>query len=231
MTDTISSDQIFQKVTDSRLSKGDRKRLLIVEAALQCLAVEGLQNFSYDNIGQHCGLHRAHINYYFKQKDEIFELMLDLMALTAQEYVVAELRKAKTLGCYLQGLLNGNLKWIENHPEHHALFALMPYLAQTKPGLQKQIIAFKTMASARLTAILHESQPNCLAPKDLKPFGTRLHDIITGFLFHAIAFENETPRPTLKDLTLQSLTEILQIQGFELDTKVSIPLTSESAER
>jgi AcrR family transcriptional regulator len=77
----------------SYLKKGDRKKLEIIEAAIDCLATEGIDNTTFDSIAKRIDTRRAHVAYHFKDKHMIFEAAISYILITYEHTLQEFIKK------------------------------------------------------------------------------------------------------------------------------------------
>ena len=67
------------------LRKGDKKKLEIVFAAIECISTIGYENITYEALAKKLDTRRAHIAYYFKNKEDIFKACIQFINHTKKE--------------------------------------------------------------------------------------------------------------------------------------------------
>lgn len=125
---TIS--QFHALTREEELRKGDRKKKEIIEAAIDCLASEGIENTTFEAIAQRIDTRRAHVAYHYKDKNMIFEAAVNYIlatyAHTLQSYLeLAEEKNKDPLEYYIRGAFD----WAKSNPSHVSVFLLFYYLS------------------------------------------------------------------------------------------------------
>ena len=86
--------------------KGDRTRLRLVEAAIECITRNGGARLTFEAVGKAAGMNRAQVRYHFPGLDLLVTECLKLVAHHSQEYAVKRLSKAESsrdkLNCYIE---------------------------------------------------------------------------------------------------------------------------------
>ena len=93
----LNEVQIFKKISESELTKGERTKLSIIKACVRVLHENGLTKFTFDNIALQCGLKKSHIAYHFPNKIHLFDLTVRYVFLQGQNIVVDAMKEHLSL--------------------------------------------------------------------------------------------------------------------------------------
>ena len=118
----------------SKLSKGDHSRERLVDAAIKIFAREGLGNASFQQIADAAGLKQSSLFYYFANKDELVNGVIQTVIRRSQTFVDSRISirddAFKKLHKYFQFMM----AWANEYPhEGEVLFLLYYYAAMQKP--------------------------------------------------------------------------------------------------
>lgn len=54
------------------ITKGERTRIRILEGAIRCIAIQGIEDLTFQAIADECGISQPLVVHYFKKKDQVF---------------------------------------------------------------------------------------------------------------------------------------------------------------
>ncbi|MBT7670603.1 MAG: TetR family transcriptional regulator, partial [Bdellovibrionales bacterium] len=102
-----SFDPALYELFEFRPRKGDIKKLQIIEAAIHCLANDGIENTTFESIGKLIGTRRSHVAYHFADKKLIFLSAIKFILSTYQQTVMGQMVESqngrKMLLQYIEG--------------------------------------------------------------------------------------------------------------------------------
>jgi DNA-binding transcriptional regulator YbjK len=87
-------DRFQPLATDLR--KSDARKKAIVDATIDCIAQNGVQELSAFAIGKRTKMRRSHIAYYFPNLDKMVEAAILQVVETGQRFTIAAMEKAHT---------------------------------------------------------------------------------------------------------------------------------------
>lgn len=125
-------DPIMMELFEFRPRKGDVKKGEIIVAAIECLATLGLENTTFEAIAKKIGTRRAHVNYYFPNKEEIFLSAIKYIAATYQSISLKCIESAKPGDNLLDYYVEGPFVWAKKHPDQLSVMFLLYYLSTFK---------------------------------------------------------------------------------------------------
>jgi len=130
-------DPVMAGLFEFKLSKGDLKRSEVIIATIDCLAEEGLEKTSFEAIAQRMGTQKSHVNYYFKNKNDIFYEVFRYIASTYQSYSIRELAKAKNSKDQLNKFVDAYFLWAEENQQQLSAMFLLYYFCFHKPRFKE----------------------------------------------------------------------------------------------
>ena len=110
---------MLHKPTDRRRIKGEASRRLILQAAIACIATQGLSNTTLDRVAEGAGVSRALVIFHFKSKRGLLAEVLDFLGgryTEGWDVAIAE-GGASTMEKLLR-LLDYDVGFASEHPEY-----------------------------------------------------------------------------------------------------------------
>ncbi|MBD64928.1 MAG: hypothetical protein CME62_06955 [Halobacteriovoraceae bacterium] len=150
------NDPVMANLFEFKLSKGDIKKSEIIVATIDCLAELGIEKTSFAAIAKKIGTSKSHVNYYFKDKDDIFFEIYRYIAGVYQSYTLRELKKLKsdkeTLDIYLDAYFN----WCNENQNQLTVMFLLYYFCYHKPKFRKLNQQIRDGGVQRISYVLRE---------------------------------------------------------------------------
>lgn len=172
---------LFQQVIESPLSKGEKRKSEIIEAAILCIQQEGIEKTTFERIGQKLGIRKAHVSYHFPNKDVIIEYAIQYVYACATRSVAEEMAKAKKEKDFLRCYVDGNFEWIAKYPEQRSTIMLFQYYSTYHELYQYKLREVRQKGQERLFEILstlHRRRKT--TEKQLKERSLMIQDLMTG---------------------------------------------------
>ncbi|PIR34499.1 MAG: hypothetical protein COV37_12860, partial [Bdellovibrio sp. CG11_big_fil_rev_8_21_14_0_20_39_38] len=82
----------FYDLFDLRPRKGDLKKMEIILAAIDVMAEEGIEKTTYDAIAGRIGTRRAHVAYYYKDKNDILMSAIRYIMANYQQILIENMK-------------------------------------------------------------------------------------------------------------------------------------------
>lgn len=183
---------LFSSIFPERLSKGDRKKIEIIEAAIQISSSMGLDTFSYDDLATNLKTTRSHVTYHFKERQELILAMIKYMMASGHTFTFDKMKTSKDPIDQLESYINGFFDFFANNKEFRSLMAYF-YYKSTYPGVFRELqTQIRQQASDRIYEILRliieeYKQRNS---KDLKAIAFQAQSMILGGLMFNLATDN-----------------------------------------
>src|SRR5690349_18252697 len=125
----MNEEALYLRLFSEGPSKADRMRGRIVAAAVDLMATEGLENTNFNTLAKRLKIGRAHVSYYFKDRDDIVEAVVQLVTRVAQDLTIQSLAQATTPREQLAQIIESAFEWYEAYPKHHAVMLTFYSLA------------------------------------------------------------------------------------------------------
>lgn len=184
-------DPLMVKLFEFRPRKGDLKKASIITAAIECLSEEGLEKTTFEAIARKIGTRRAHVNYYFADKQKIFLAAIQYIAATYQSISLECLEKAKKDEDLLEAYLEGPFKWAKNHPEQLSVMFLLYYLSTFQKEYLELNHQIRKGGALRISYVLRKKDPS-LSKKEASLKAKSIQNILSGCLLDVATTKGRT---------------------------------------
>lgn len=166
--------------------KQDVRKASILQAVIEILAKQGVDELSFDKVGRAAKMARSHVVYYFPTRESMIEAALRYVAFAAQENIVRHMPDTGQWEDLLTGYIEGCFRWVKDHPDHATLFFLMYYQGAVKTGYSREIhSAARDHGAKRIAHILKLAAP--WDPKALQKTSKGIQALITGNILDALS--------------------------------------------
>lgn len=179
---------------EPRLSKSQRTRLRILEAAIACYATTGFEGATYDRIAKKAKTSRPLVMHYYPDRDELLLEAIKFVRANFQR-VAIEAAKAAGPGEALAGYVASTFDWIEKFHSHAVTWILFYYGCAIRPKWNEINTELVRIGHARISMIIGE--------KGLGVRAKRIQLIITGALISALTEELPVSLPAFRKSTLE----------------------------
>lgn len=202
-----SFESTLKELFDFRLSKGDQKRIEIVQATIDCLAELGIEKTSFAAIAEKMGTRKSHVNYYYKDKDDIYYDIYKFIAGTYQEYSIAYLEQKSKSKDKLFRFLDAYFHWArENEKQLNAMF-LLYYFCFHKPRFREVNQKIREGGIERLSFILREQFS--LTPKKSQLLAKGIQAIMSHAAVDSYTFMKDSCDPVEREKEARKLIKHL----------------------
>lgn len=97
------------------------RREEIISAAIKCLGQNGVQKTNGHSVAKEMGIRPSNVTYYFATSEALLAAMVEHIVQTNQSIVNPMLIAATSRMNEVEAYLDGNLKWVQKHPDHFAV--------------------------------------------------------------------------------------------------------------
>jgi TetR/AcrR family transcriptional repressor of bet genes len=107
------------KTTDKRRLRGEESRRLILQAAVDCIASEGLGRLTLDRVAGRVGISRGLVVFHFKSKQKLVEEVLHYLGMqySGPWYEIVE-EKGEAAVSKLLRLIDYDIRFASEHPNY-----------------------------------------------------------------------------------------------------------------
>lgn len=138
-------------------SKGHLTKQRIVEAAVRSLVRGGIETSTFETIAKEAKLSIPLVKYHFSNKNYLLELAIHHVLNTESAYTQSHIAAAKTPQDKLKAWIEGDLRWIDEHPDHRSIDALFDYLCTKSPAWRDIYRSIREQSLAKLVGLVQES--------------------------------------------------------------------------
>lgn len=186
-----SVDPIMMELFEFRPRKGDVKKGEIIVAAIECLATIGFENTSFEAIAKKIGTRRAHVNYYFPNKEKIFISAIKYIAATYQSISLECLENAKSKDQLLEKYIEGPFLWAKRHPHQLSVMFLLYYLSTFKKEYLELNNQIRKGGIERIAYLLKQEKPR-LQKATVEAKAKAIQNILSGCLLDVSTTKGRT---------------------------------------
>ncbi len=203
---------LFAQFTAFSTRKGDIARTKILSATLQCIAHQGIEKTGFESIGKLCGMRRAHVAYYYPDRDELVLAAIQFAIATAQQTTVAHVFQAPSDKERLDAFVHGIFDWAEKYPEHTRVILLFYYCCSCEPKYKALHHQVREQGAQRIAAVLKPLLPSTPS-REVVEYAKLLQNLITGSLVDHITTQ---PKATLSSLAERVSRQCHAIVGISV---------------
>jgi len=145
---------LVSQVFDVKRTKGETRKIKIMEAVIECLATRGLEETTFEAIGKLVKMERTHVTYYFPNRKELIMTAVRYAVAIGQQITIGHVQKAKTWKERLKAVIEGPFEWIEKYPKHAPVMAFFYYLCSYDKDYRELQAAIQSGGEERLAATL-----------------------------------------------------------------------------
>ncbi|PIP96405.1 MAG: hypothetical protein COW00_09575 [Bdellovibrio sp. CG12_big_fil_rev_8_21_14_0_65_39_13] len=144
----------FYDLFDLRPRKGDLKKMEIILAAIDVMAEEGIEKTTYDAIAGRIGTRRAHVAYYYKDKNDILMSAIRYIMANYQQILIENMKDEEDGLQMLMKYIEGPFIWAEKFPSQLKVMLLFYYLCTIKSEFKDLHDHIRTAGAERIQFIL-----------------------------------------------------------------------------
>ena len=148
------NDPLIDKVLPPKLSKGEKRKRIVVRSALQVLSKMGAEGFNYNAIGKAAGISRALVAHYFPNKRDILKTCVQVIVLEAQEATIKKLKSAQSLEDAMYAFVDAALDTFYKSPGYYSIFLLLYHYCTVDSEIRKFHLDFREMGARRIAKSL-----------------------------------------------------------------------------
>lgn len=175
-----ANDELF-RILDLTPKKGDRKKLEIIQAAVECLGTHA--QITVEAVAKHLGISTSHVVYHFGTKDELLLQMVRYVVFVVQSMTVARLKKSVGWRSQIKLFLESTLDWAYQYPTHLTVHSLLYLKAQDSAPFRQLHSEIREKGRERIVAILKGAvAEKILTAKEIPQIACIIQELLTGVL-------------------------------------------------
>lgn len=194
---------------DFKPRKGDLRKIEILEAAIHCLADDGIHRTTFESVGKRLGIGRAHVAYHYPNLDDLFEAAIKFCVSHVQVMTVDAVTATEDDQEKPAAFINATFEWVQRFPKHASVILLLYYLASVLPRFRKIHDDVRTLGAERLKAIAAGALGK-KSPAKPAVVGKKLQSLMTGNLVDWLTTE---PTESLEAVRCRTIDEAYEILG------------------
>jgi TetR/AcrR family transcriptional regulator, transcriptional repressor of bet genes len=201
---------IYFQLFPTTPSKGDLKKLEVVQEAMRQIAHTSAAGVSLESIGKALKMRRSHVIYYFPDFDSLVFECAKLATATAQHLIVERIKKANTPKKKILAVLDANYDWITKYPEQASLMLLFISDCRRSESSRALQSAILSAGVERLKGILFLALKS---EKEAKILALSIQSLIAGILLNQGSVRTVLS-PTQKSEGREVLERLLESYGI-----------------
>lgn len=203
---------LYGDVLPRTLSKSERRRLEILEAAIACYATIGLDNTTYERIAEKVGISRSLVNQYFPQKELLSEQVMRYIRVSLQKLALDAVGAAGTPEEQLAGLVESTFKWVKEYDTYVKVWILFYYYCTINDRFKRINTELVQVGHDRITSLLAAiNAGKQVAPETLRARAKTIQVVFTGALVSAVTETLPMPAKELAAGTVKLCLELARL--------------------
>ncbi len=201
-------DPMMFNLFEFRPRKGDLKRMEIIQATIDCLSTMGIDNTTYDAIAKKVGTSRAHIAYYFSDKEQIYLAAIKYILAAYQQTVIDNLSEAKSGRDMLERYIESVFIWAQKYPDQLSVMLLLYYLCSYRDEMIELNHQIRKGGYERLYYILTTKLNKRYSEKKATTLARAILSLITGSIIDSVATKGTTLEDA-RERTIQTVRMLI----------------------
>jgi AcrR family transcriptional regulator len=194
-------DEFFPK----KLSKGDRRRLQIMNAAIQVFAEGGTDFISLEDVSRKAKISRPLLQHYFPDKKLLFQISMRFIRAQFQDLAIAHIQRGKTPKERVIRYLESTFEWLEKNRIHGQAWLFFFYACSSDAKLRKEHTEMTALGEARIVALIEAEY----GKENLESKAKIVQRLITGALLEIVT-EEKLEFEVIKSQTLLACLQIIE---------------------
>jgi AcrR family transcriptional regulator len=174
--------RIFESLFPKRLSKGDKKKLDMVEKAIEVFGQKGVDATTYDDLAIELNTSRSHISYHFKEKDQLILAAIRYMMTEGLDFTIHKMRQSLSAKQRLISYVDGYYGFFLEYPKYIPILIYFYYASSIHEVYRELQSEIKKGALARIQELLEQiyKENGKRLPKDIKLITQWVHGLLIG---------------------------------------------------
>lgn len=196
------------KVLNAEPRSSEVRRAEILEAVVEILSKEGVDELTFEKIGRRVKMARSHVVYYFPNREELVVAAIRFAAMSADATIRKHVERSHDWREELRNYIVGNFQWIGEHPAHATVYTLLYYRATYMDSYRELHSQIRDVGADRVKSILEKS-PLGGKPKQIAAIAKSIQGIITGNLIDVMTTDQRPHLAQRRDETIDSVEELV----------------------
>lgn len=189
----------------------DDKKTELIRIIIDCIAREGTEGLSFEQVGNLAQMKRSHVAYYFPSRQAMIEAAIRWVVQEGQKFTQERVQQARTPQEALLGSVKGAFDWLEHSPGYSTLMILFYYLASYDEAYRKLHSELRTVGEERILSLLRLAHPQSKASAKLRDRARDIQGLITGNIVGWVTTDRSVK---LSDLRKRTMASALSLSGL-----------------
>jgi AcrR family transcriptional regulator len=199
------------KVIRFELRKGDKRKLEILDSAIECLATRGIEHTTFEEIGRRIGIRKSHVAYHFPNMGDLIETAMRYVIITMQNSIVERVKRAQNWREAIEAQARGTMEWAKEFPGHAQVYILFCYQGSYTIRLRTTNREFREVGIARLTGILEPlAAESRVGPEVLHRVARRAQDLVFGAILSTLCWKSPSDMDWIIENTLKGEFQLIE---------------------
>lgn len=186
----MAEDKVFHELFELKPGKGDLQRLKIIRAAIDCVARSGFEGGTLEKIAKRIGTRRSHVAYYYPDRNELFEHVVQYIIATAQSLTVEMVKAAGTPRDRVIAICDAAFEWAEKYPEQSRVLLYFYFECALKVRYRRLNTTLRASGALRIQALIEEilkSSPQFHLRLSTEEAAKALQALMTGIVLESLS--------------------------------------------
>lgn len=176
-----SQETLYANLFPRTISKSEKRKIQILEAAITCYASLGIDNTTYEHIASKCKASRTLLIHYFPDRDTLSKLAIRYIRADMQNDAVKAIQKAATPEKQLSAYVQSTFDWVKHKPSYFTVWMLFFYYCGVHKDYKAMHTELAAMGHERIQVMIQAMHGN-RSVKNLEQRAKSLQALITGAL-------------------------------------------------
>lgn len=185
------------------------RREQLVQAIVQIVAREGAEGLTFEKVGSAIGIPRAHVAYYFKDREAMLEAAITRVVEFGQECTLRRIESAKSQEDALCASVDGAMDWLEKHPKYVVVLSLFGALATYHPRFKQLNTQIREAGELRIVSLLESGAAEITRAEALN-LARDIHGLLTGNIIGWASTRNKVSLVELRKRTRERTLQMIE---------------------
>jgi AcrR family transcriptional regulator len=204
------TNSLFAELFPELSARSQKKRVEIIEAAIQQIADAGIESITFDSIAARIQTNRAHVRYHYQDLDDVLADCMRLVTVVAQKETILRLKSASDWKEQVQAMIHGALHHYELHPAH--AIVMMSFYARscTNAKYSELYMRIRTAGRQRIALILEPIFGTTTTQRELaETLAQGFQNLVFGHIFDRTASRQRQPFQLFQQKVWDEARELL----------------------
>ena len=210
----VSENPLYQTFFGAgKLSKGEKKKLDIVEAAVELFGQQGVDRTSIEHIAKQMGISRSHVSYHFADMDILIEAAILQMMSKGVGFTFELMAGAKPGQQQFQRYLRGYFGFFAENPVYIPVMMYFIYASSFLPRFKVLQTQTRLQASGRIRELLIQLyiEANKRIPIKINALSSQVQSLIFTGLVYCLTTGEGSPAERLVETESRVFEDTLMI--------------------